>query len=136
MVEMTIDYEGDLHCRVTHGPSKTTITTDAPVDNQGRGESFSPTDLLASSLGVCMMTVMGIHARKLDVDLAGARVHVVKEMIADPRRRVRRVGLTFDLPASADAAHRPALEEVARKCPVRLGVHPDVDVDLRFRWDR
>ena len=134
MVEMELEYGGDLHCRATHGPSGTTITTDAPVDNQGKGESFSPTDLLATALGVCMMTIMGIHARKLSVDLKGSRVRVTKEMIADPRRRVDRVGLTFDLPDDVDPAHRPALEEAARTCPVRLSVHPDLRVDLSFRW--
>lgn len=134
MVEMDIVYEGELHCNAVHGPSGAAVATDAPVDNQGRGESFSPTDLLATSLGVCMMTIMGIRARGMQIDLRGTRIHVVKEMIADPRRRVRRVGLRFDLPAGVDPSRRAELEEAARTCPVALSVHPDLEVDAVFAW--
>jgi len=88
MVEIDIEYEGDLHCRAMHGPSSAVLSTDAPKDNQGKGEAFSPTDLLATALGACMMTVMGIYARTKGVDLKGTHVHVTKEMVADPRRRV------------------------------------------------
>ncbi|MGD8377352.1 MAG: OsmC family protein [Acidobacteriota bacterium] len=133
MVEMTIEYEGELHCRAVHGPSGTPLSTDAPVDNRGRGESFSPTDLLATSLGVCMMTIIGIRSRDRGIDLTGTRVRVKKEMVADPRRRVGRLGVTFDLPR-IDPAERPDLEEAARTCPVALSIHPRIHLDLAFRW--
>ena len=134
MVEMQIEYEGQLRCRAVHGPSGAVLATDAPVDNRGKGESFSPTDLLATSLGICMTTIMGIRARDRGIDLAGTRIRVVKEMAADPRRRVGRVGLSFDLPAGIDPAERPGLEEAARTCPVALSVHPRIGLDLTFRW--
>ena len=134
MVEIDIEYEGDLHCKATHGPSRATLATDAPVDNQGRGEAFSPTDLLATSLGVCMMTVMGIHARARGFELKGTRVHVTKEMVADPRRRVGVLGVTFAMPKGIDPAQRAPLERAGRTCPVALSLHPGVKVDAVFRY--
>jgi putative redox protein len=136
MVEMEILYEGDLHCRARHGPSGTELTTDAPVDNQGKGESFSPTDLLATSLGVCMMTVMGIHARDRGIDLAGSRVRVVKEMAADPHRRVGRLGVTLHLPERLDPAQREALEEAARGCPVCRSIGGSIRLEREFVYDQ
>jgi putative redox protein len=136
MVEIDIVYEGDLHCRARHGPSGTELTTDAPVDNQGRGESFSPTDLLATSLGACGMTIMGIRAREREIDLRGSTVSVTKEMAADPHRRVGRIGLTFRLPGSVDAAERPGLEEASGGCPVCRSIGDGVNVEREFRYDR
>ena len=104
MVSIDIEYEGDLHCKATHGPSGAVITTDAPVDNQGKGAAFSPTDLFATSLGICMMTVMGIYARRKEIDLRGSRVHVTKEMATDPVRRGR--------PMSAV----PPMEDMPSRC--------------------
>ena len=134
MVEIDIEYEGDLHCRARHGPSAAEIVTDAPVDNEGRGEAFSPTDLLATSLGVCMMTVMGIHARRKGIDLKGTRVQVIKEMVADPVRRIGRLTVTFDLPARLDAEQRAGLEAAACTCPVCHSLHPDVKREIAFRY--
>jgi putative redox protein len=134
MVEIDIDYEGELHCRASHGPSKAILLTDAPTDNQGRGASFSPTDLLATSLGVCMMTVMGIYAGKHGVQLKGAHVHVTKEMVADPQRRVGRVGVTFDMPKGIPMEHRAPLERAAHTCPVALSLHPNVKTEVVFRY--
>ena len=134
MIEIDVTYEGDLHCRLRHGPSGAEIVTDAPVDNQGKGEAFAPTDLLAASLGSCMMTIMGIYARRHEIDLRGSRVHVRKEMIADPIRRVRRMEVVFDLPDHVDAARRPALEKAAHACPVERSLHPDVKVEILFRY--
>ena len=88
MVAINIVYQGQLHCEATHAPSGATLETDAPKDNHGKGESFSPTDLVATALGSCMLTVMGITARMLDIDLTGARVQVEKEMVASPIRRI------------------------------------------------
>lgn len=133
-MEMDVVYEGDLHCRAVHGPSGAELATDAPVDNHGRGAAFSPTDLLTTSLGVCMMTVMGIHARAREIDLKGSKIHLTKEMVADPQRRVGRVTAQIDLPADVDAKQRPALEHAARTCPVRLSLNPQVEVGLKFRY--
>jgi putative redox protein len=101
MVEISIKYLGDLRCEARHEPSGTVITTDAPVDNEGRGESFSPTDLAATSLGACMLTIMGIAARKQGVDLGATTVKVVKEMTAQPPRRIAKLTVVFTVPLPA-----------------------------------
>jgi putative redox protein len=133
-VEIDITYQGDLHCLATHGPSGTTLLTDAPVDNGGKGELFSPTDLVATALGTCLATVMGLVAHRLATDLAGMRVHVVKEMAAAPVRRIGRLGVTITLPPGRglSAADRARLEHAANLCPVKQSLHPDTVVDLEF----
>lgn len=136
MVEIDVEYEGDLHCRARHGPSGAEIVTDAPVDNQGKGQAFSPTDLLAASLGVCMMTIMGIQARRDTIDLKGTKVHVTKEMVADPLRRVGRLTVAFELPGSVPEARRSVLEAAALACPVHRSLHSDVKVEVTFRYGR
>jgi putative redox protein len=132
--EIDITYEGDLHCRAVHGPSGAVIQTDAPTDNQGRGEAFSPTDMLATSLGVCMMTVMGIFARRHEIDLKGSKVHVTKEMVADPDRRVSRLTVTIDLPASVPQEWRAALEKAGMTCPVHKSLPDSVERPVTFRY--
>lgn len=134
MVEINVEYEGELHCRLKHGPSGAEIVTDAPVDNQGKGAAFSPTDLLSAAVGSCMMTVMGIYARRQEIDLRGSRVRVRKEMVADPIRRVGRLEVVFDLPGHIDGARRAALENAAHTCPVERSLHPDVKVEITFRY--
>lgn len=136
MVEIDIEYAGDLHCRAVHGPSGAVIVTDAPKDNQGKGEAFSPTDLLATSLGVCMITIMGMYARTKGVDLKGARVHVTKEMVADPQRRVGKLRVSFDLPRHVAEESRRAMERAAESCPVRLSLGHDVEIETAYRWNR
>ena len=136
MVEIDVEYEGDLHCRAKHGPSGSEITTDAPKDNRGRGEAFSPTDLVVTSLGACMLTIMGIYARDRGIDLEGSRARVTKEMVSEPFRRIGRLGVTFDLPAHLDRRQRAALRHAAMTCPVHRSLHPDVEVALDFRFDR
>ncbi|MDH3684687.1 MAG: OsmC family protein [Myxococcales bacterium] len=133
MVEISVTYEGDLHTRALHGPSSSALETDAPKDNEGRGEAFSPTDLLATALGSCMLTVMGIVARRHDWDLAGARARVEKHMVAEPVRRVGKLVVEFAMPAVPEKA-RPVLERTAHTCPVHQSLHPDVEVDVRFDW--
>jgi putative redox protein len=135
MVQIQIHYEGELRCAATHGPSGTGLHTDAPVDNQGRGESFSPTDLLATALGACMATIMGIRARDLGVDLEGARIEVTKHMVADPLRRVGRLAVRMDLPDAPTEA-RATLERAAHECPVARSVHPALEVEVDFGWGR
>lgn len=133
MVEIRVLYEGDLHTRCTHGPSASELETDAPKDNEGRGERFSPTDLLATSLGSCMLTTMGILARRRGWPLEGARVRVEKHMVTAPERRVGRLVVAFDLPALPPDA-RTLLERAAHTCPVKKSLHPDVQVDVSFSW--
>ncbi|MDD5199003.1 MAG: OsmC family protein [Terrimicrobiaceae bacterium] len=135
MVEFAITYQGELHCEAVHGPSGARIETDAPVDNHGRGAAFSPTDLCATSLGVCMMTVMGIIAQKKGLDLAGTKLKVRKIMSSEPPRRIARIEVDFDLPLPAGHPDCAGLEHAARTCPVALSLHPDVEKAVVFRWN-
>ena len=134
MVEINIAYGGDLHTRAVHGPSGSVIETDAPKDNQGKGEAFSPTDLLATSLGTCMLTLMGIIARRENVSLGATTVRVTKEMSATPPRRVARLVLEFTLPSDIASDQRPRLEAAAHTCPVQKSLHPDIEVVTRFAY--
>src|SRR6476661_6155928 len=93
MVEIKSVYEGQLHCNATHGPSGAVLATDAPKDNMGKGEAFSPTDLVATALGTCMLTTMGIVAQRNNIDITGARVRVTKEMVSQPTRRIGKIGV-------------------------------------------
>lgn len=134
MVEIRIRYEGQLHCQAVHGPSGATLATDAPVDNMGKGESFSPTDLVATALGTCMLTVMGIVAQRHGIDMSLARVRVGKEMTATPPRRIARLTVEIHLPGSISADDRKRLENAAHTCPVHRSLHPDVEVPVSFHW--
>jgi putative redox protein len=134
MVEIDITYEGGLRCAAVHGPSGTTLRTDAPKDNMGKGESFSPTDLVAAALGTCMMTIMGIAARTMEVDLTGARVKVVKDMATAPARRIARLKVEISIPRALTPDQRRHLESAAHACPVSKSLHPDVDAPVTFRW--
>ena len=134
MVEITIDYEGDLHCNATHGPSGSHLATDAPVDNNGRGEAFSPTDLVATAVGTCMATVMGIVARRKDIPLAGLTVTVRKFMSDDQPRRISCLEVDIRLPLPADHPERKVFESAARSCPVYHSLHPDIEVLMHWHW--
>jgi putative redox protein len=136
MVEIDLAYEGELRCEAVHGPSRTRLQTDAPLDNQGRGESFSPTDLVAAALGSCMLTLMGIRSRKFGWNIDGTRAHVRKEMAKEPPRRIATlaVRLTVQNSASLDEAARDVLVEAALTCPVRLSIHDAIDVPVDFEW--
>ena len=133
-VEIDIDYQGELHCYATHGPSRQTLATDAPVDNGGKGQAFSPTDLVATALGSCVMTIMGLVARRNGIDLTGMQAHVVKEMASAPVRRIQKLEVTITMPKDRPLAamDRAKLEQAARACPVKQSLHPDVSVELRF----
>lgn len=132
MVKIQIRYEGDLRCHATHGPSSVTLSTDAPVDNQGRGESFSPTDLVATALGTCMLTIMGIVARRHGWDLSGATVEVEKGMVAAPVRRIGSLAVVIRVPAELDSKAQAALETAAHTCPVHKSLHPEIQIPVRF----
>jgi putative redox protein len=135
-VDIDIVYTGDLHCEATHRPSGTKLVTDAPVDNGGKGDAFSPTDLCATSLGACLVTTMALVAQRHGIELAGTAVHVVKEMVADPRRRIGALRTTITFPAglTVSAGDRALLEATARACPVTQSLGPLVEVPMEFRW--
>ena len=134
MVEVHIQYLGELRCEAEHGPSKTTILTDAPVDNHGRGEAFSPTDLVATALGTCIVTTMGIFAQRHGIELRGTKITVQKEMTSVPTRRIARLACELSLPLPASHPHREALERAAHTCPVHQSLHPEVEKPIRFLW--
>lgn len=137
-VEIDVVYQGGLRCQATHGPSQSTLITDAPLDNHGKGEAFSPTDLVATGLGACMMTIMGIVAERNGWDLTGMTTHVTKEMAAAPTRRIGKLIVTITIPtptaAVLTAADRSKLENAAHTCPVHHSLHPDIEVPITFNW--
>lgn len=130
-----IEYEGSLRTVATHLQSGTTIETDAPVDNQGKGERFSPTDLVATALGSCMLTIMGIKARDMDIDIKGVTIEVQKNMKADPRR-IGSVDLVFHFTQSIqlDEKQKTILRNAALTCPVAKSLHPDLEQNVVFNW--
>jgi len=134
MVEIQIAYLGDLRCEARHGPSGTSLVTDAPIDNMGKGESFSPTDLMATALGTCMLTIMGIVAQRHQIDLQGARVKVTKEMATSPLRRIGRLAVEIHVPATLSQEDQQRLETAAHTCPVHKSLHPDIDAPVRFHF--
>ena len=131
----SIVYDDNLRTVATHLRSGTQIETDAPVDNQGKGERFSPSDLVATALGSCMLTIMGMKARDLQLDLTNVKIEVEKIMKAEPRR-IGGVNLTFHFPEgfAADDKQRTILERAAHTCPVIYSIHPDIAVNVDFKW--
>ena len=135
MVKVDISYTGDLHCDATHGPSKSKLATDAPTDNKGKGESFSPTDLVATALGTCMSTIMGMRAEELGVDLRGMTVSVQKEMAQDAPRRIAGLPSEVHIPLPPDSPHREALEQAALNCPVHKSLPAEINRPTKFFWE-
>lgn len=135
-VEMNIVYQGNLHCQATHGPSGSVIVTDAPVDNGGKGEAFSPTDLVGTALGSCLLTIMGLVANRNGFNIDGVSAHVTKEMASAPVRRIGKLLCVVTVPNSAtlSAENRAKLEKGALACPVAQSLHPDVQVQIEFRY--
>jgi putative redox protein len=133
-VKIEAVYEGDLHCAVEHGPSRDRIATDAPVDNQGKGERFSPTDLVAASLATCILTTMGIAARNRGLDIHGARAEVLKEMSPVPRRHIGKLTVKVELPAHLDDRARGIMDIAARSCPVAASLGPLTEIDLTIEY--
>jgi len=134
MVTIHIDYKGELRCSASHQPSGATVLTDAPVDNQGRGASFSPTDLVATALGSCMATIMAITAERHDFDLVGTTVVVEKHMVTSPERRIGKLETVITVPGETSPQLRTILERAAYACPVHKSLHPDVAIPVTFRW--
>jgi len=130
---MKVAYKGDLRTECMH-ESGTVIETDAPKDNQGKGECFSPTDLFAVSLASCMLTLMGMQAKKLGIDLKGASAEVEKEMVSSPMRRVGKLIVRFRIPVAPNPEARAKLEQAALTCPVHASLHPDIRQEIDFVW--
>ncbi|MBS1914898.1 MAG: OsmC family protein [Bacteroidetes bacterium] len=132
----TVIYEGDLRTVATHLQSGFQIETDAPTDNQGKGERFSPTDLVATALASCMATIMGTKARDMNVDLKGMKMEVQKIMKPDPRR-IAGIHITFSFPETLvlDEKQRIIFERAANTCPVAYSIHPDIDMKVVFQWN-
>ena len=135
MATISSTYKGGLRTTAQHLASGNTIITDAPVDNNGKGEAFSPTDLVASALGSCMMTIMGIVANRANIDIDGMEVTTTKIMAAEPRR-IAEVVLQFTMPAgkSYSDKEKAMLENAARTCPVALSLHPDIKQTVSFKY--
>jgi len=135
MVEVSVKYTGGLHCDAMHGPSHSTISTDAPSDNRGKGETFSPTDLVATALATCMSTTMGIAAEDQKVDLSGLTVRVQKHMSKDAPRRIVGLPSEVHIPLPPDCPQRALLEAAALNCPVHKSLPPEIDRPTRFFWE-
>jgi uncharacterized OsmC-like protein len=134
MVKITGEYQGDFHCLARHEPSGNTLNTDAPKDNQGRGEAFSPTDLTATSLATCIATTMAMAARRQGVELHGLRFEVTKEMSKDAPRRIARLAVELWLPVAKTPELARLLEHAAHHCPVHASLHPAVEKPITFHW--
>lgn len=134
MITITTEYEGQLRCKNSHGPSGNTFATDAPVDNNGRGETFSPTDLVATALGSCMATIMGIVAERKSIVLTGMKITVGKQMSDDQPRRISRLDVRIEVPLAENHVERKLLESAALSCPVHQSIHPDVEVPITWVW--
>ena len=126
-------YTGDLRTECTHEKSGNSFITDAPTDNNGKGMAFSPTDTVATGLASCMITVMGIKARDMGVDMTGTSAEVTKTMDSDPRR-ISKIEVALDFPFEADDKTKKIIEKVATTCPVFYSLHPDIEKIITFNW--
>lgn len=133
MVLMTTEYQGEKHCESSH-PSQAKIQTDAPKDNNGKGEAFSPTDLLGAATVSCMLTVLGINADKEGIELKGSHGSVTKEMASNPRR-ISKLTLNLHLPKVLNEETRTRFEHIALNCPVKLSLHPEMQIPVSFHYD-
>ncbi len=134
-VEMTGRYTGDLKMQLSHGPSGVLLNTAAPVDNQGDGSSFSPTDLVAAAIGACMITTMAIVAARHDIDLSGTHYRVEKHMTSEPPRRIAALPVEIHAPAAWTPEQRQLMERTAHTCPVHRSLIPEIDKPVRFVYD-
>lgn len=134
MVQMTVKYEGSLRCKVTHEPSGNSFRTDAPIDNNGKGEGASPTDLCSAALGSCMATIIGMQMEKQGIDLAGMRIEVSKEMSKYRPRRIIKLSTEIWLPAKLDDKVKRQVELAAKGCPVHHSLSSEIDKPVVFHW--
>lgn len=130
----TVTYDANLRTTCLHLQSGSSFETDAPSDNKGQGARFSPTDLIATGLGACLITTMGIKAETMDIKLDGAKVDVTKVMVSEPRR-IGKIIIAVTMPAlNLDDKTKEILERVGRTCPVERSLHPDMELDISFQW--
>lgn len=134
MVKITAKYTGGFHCELEHGPSHSSLQTDAPKDNMGKGEAFSPTDLVAAALSSCILTTMAIVAERDGVDMKGAHCEIEKNMSSAPRR-IASLPIVITLPKTIPQDYRPKLEKIAHSCPVAHSLHPDVKIETKFLYE-
>lgn len=133
MITSKVTYLGDLRTSSIHLLSDSEIISDAPLDNNGKGEAFSPTDTIANALASCMFTVMGIKARGMDIDFSGSTASVTKHMQAEPRR-ISKIEVVFDMAVAIDQKEISILERTAMTCPVFLSLHPEIEKSIIFNW--
>jgi putative redox protein len=135
MATATLIYEGQLRCNATHNQSASVIETDAPTDNRGKGERFSPTDLLCVSLGTCIITTIGIKALDMGIDINGAVLQVQKHMLSEPRR-VGKIDITVAFPPglSIEDRDKTILQRVGDHCPVQKSIHPSIETKVVYQW--
>ena len=130
-----VTYTGELRTTCLHVRSNNEFITDAPVDNNGLGQAFSPTDTVATGLASCMLTVMGIKAKAIEVDLSGSIANVTKHMASEPRR-ISKIEVNFELPASVSEKNKTILERTANTCPIHYSLHPDIEKVITFNWTK
>ena len=135
MVNISIQYTGDLHCNAVHGPSRTELATDAPADNKGKGASFSPTDLVATALATCMATTAGIAAQEHGVDLSGMTVRIEKHMSKDAPRRIIGLPSEVHIPLASNLPQRALIENAILNCPVHKSLPPDIERPTKIFWE-
>ncbi|TDS65066.1 OsmC family protein [Myroides indicus] len=128
-----IVYQGDLRTESVHIQSGEKIITDAPVDNHGKGQAFSPTDMVTNAAAACAMTIMAIKAAELNIDLKNSTAQVYKEMQSDPRR-IKKITIHFEMRGASDQKQKTVLERAAMHCPVFLSLHPEVEKEITFKW--
>ncbi|HPI20036.1 MAG TPA: OsmC family protein [Candidatus Kapabacteria bacterium] len=133
MVEIFVEYLGDLHCKVKHGPSGQEFLTDAPLDNEGKAEFISPTDLLATASASCITTIMGIVARNNNIDIVGLKVKATKEMVNHPYRRISKLTIDFVFPKELNEKEFQLMSNVVKTCPVTRSLSPDVELEVHFK---
>ncbi|WP_179346079.1 OsmC family protein [Winogradskyella ursingii] len=129
-----VTYIGNLRTENVHLKSQDSYITDAPIDNNGKGEAFSPTDTIATGLANCMLTVMGIKAADLEVNMSGTTAEVTKTMASDPRR-ISKIDIVINFPFKADDKLKTILERTASTCPVHYSLHPDIEKNITFHWE-
>lgn len=131
----TVVYKGDLRCECTHLQSGTVTETDAPTDNRGKGERFSPTDTLSVALATCIVTTMALKANDMNINLADTKIDITKHMLSDPRR-IGKIDIILNFPSSLnlDEKDKTILKRVGDNCPVAKSLHPDLEVNIEYRW--
>ena len=134
MVKIEIEHTGGLHSEAVHVQSGSRLQTDAPLDNGGKGESFSPTDLVATALGSCITTTMDLYAKRNGISIDGTKASVIKHMSSQPVRRISKLEVAVELPLPGNHPHRAALENAAQNCPVKKSLSAEMEIPITFAW--